>query len=202
MRKWGIELHCVDEMQNSDLSPHSRSPRAASHSTSSASGPHLYNGCELILNDLGWLRCLIRQQRPKAPDGWEGRNHNIRLRGRGTGVRGAAELEASAAGKAIASFGPLLALEARPSEAADLRDDGRTPILTKLPDSRQETQRVPNKTLEIPSAHQTHSHAPILSPNQIAKLDGRHVFNPIRCWVFWAWFPRGPTSDFSAEARP
>lgn len=110
--------------------------------------------------------------------------------GAGYGVRGTgcgwAGLEASATGKALASFSPLLALEACPSEAADLRDDGRTHILTKLPASRQETQRFPNKTLEIPSSHQTPSHAPILSPNQIAKLDGRRVFNPIICWVSWA----------------
>lgn len=37
----------------------------------------------------------------------------------GYGARGAAGLEASAAGKAIASLGPLLALDVRPSEAAD-----------------------------------------------------------------------------------
>lgn len=55
--------------------------------------------------------------------------------GAGCGVRGAARLEAGAAGKAIASFGPLLALDVRPSEAADPRDNGRTHILTKLPAS-------------------------------------------------------------------
>lgn len=82
----GVLNYCVlMRCKNSDLFFPPQSPRAASHSTSSTSVPHLYNGCELILNDLGWQRCLIRQQRPKAPDGWEGRNHNIRLRGRGAG---------------------------------------------------------------------------------------------------------------------
>lgn len=138
---------------------------------------------------MGWQRCLIRQQRPKAAGRVGGEKSQHPAAGAECGVRGAAGLEACAAGEATASFGPLLASDMCPSEAAGTKADGRTHILTHLLAARQDTQRGRNKTLEIPRANRMQS----VTPTSSNPIRSQYCIVDASLIQSYVWCPgRGP----------